>query len=254
MNKLAQMPQIGAADEQLNQWFSSPYFHILYKNKNYQEIQQFLDQLVDFLALTPEHKILDLACGKGKHAIYLSKKGLDLTGLDISENNLRYGQKFAHERLQFVQQDMREPCQENYFDFILNLFTSFGYYDQDTENQKVLDAVYTMLKPGGRFFLDFINPPVYERNLIPYELTIAQGIKFQVTQKIENGMLTKGIHFDDNGEDFHFEENIKLLSYAKFQEHIEASSLRLVQTLGSYDFSPFEEADSERMIFLLEKP
>lgn len=254
MNKLAQMPQNGVAEEPSNQWFSSPYFHILYKNKNYQETQLFLDQLADFLALTPEHKILDLACGKGKHAIYLSKKGLDLTGLDISENNLRYGQKFAHERLRFVQQDMREPYQENHFDFILNLFTSFGFYDQDAENQKVFDAVYTMLKPGGRFFLDFVNPPVYERNLIPYELTIAQNIKFQVTQKIEDGILTKGIHFDDNGQDFHFEESIKLLPYDKFREHIEVSSLRLVQTLGGYDFSPFEEADSERMIFVLEKP
>ncbi|EAY24015.1 class I SAM-dependent methyltransferase [Microscilla marina] len=253
MNNLIHTSQNEKTDEHFNQWFSSPYFHILYKHQNYQETQHFLDQLVDFLQPQPHHKLLDLACGKGKHAIYLSKKGLDMTGLDISENNLRYGQKFAHERLQFVQQDMREPYQENHFDFILNLFTSFGFYDQDAENQKVLDAVHTMLKPGGKFFLDFINPPVYERNLIPYELSVVQNIKFQVTQKVENGMLTKGIHFDDNGQDFHFEESIKLLSYDKFQEYIEASSLRLLQTLGGYDFSPFEEADSERMIFVLEK-
>ena len=243
----------GKAVENTNQWFSSPYFHILYKHKNYQETQRFLDQLVDFLQPQPEHKLLDLACGKGKHAIYLSKKGLDMTGLDISASNLRYGRKFAHDRLQFVQQDMREPYKENHFDIILNLFTSFGFYPEDTENQKVLEAVATMLKPGGRFFLDFINPRVYEHSLIPYELSVVQGIKFQVTQKIEEGMITKGVHFHDNGQDFYFEENIKSLSYQRFQDYIEASPLRLVQTFGDYDFSPFEEADSERMMFVLEK-
>ena len=241
------------ADTPYNQWFSSPYFHILYKHRDYQKTQRFLDQLVDFLQANTSHKLLDLACGKGKHAIYMAKKGLDITGLDISANNLKYGNKFAHERLHFVEQDMRIPYVENHFDFVLNLFTSFGFFAEDTENLKVLEAVYTMLKPGGRFLLDFINPYVYEMNMMPYELTVVQGIKFQITQKIAQDMLIKGIHFHDVGQNFFFEEKHKMVSFDKFQEWFEASSLRLLQTFGSYDFEPFEQTDSERMIFLLEK-
>lgn len=253
MNHLNNSSSNRKSDSIYNQWFSSPYFHILHKHRNYQEIQRFLDQLVDFLQPQPTQKILDLACGKGKHAIYLAKKGLDMTGLDISESNLCYGRKFAHERLQFIQQDMRIPYGEDSFDFILNLFTSFGFYNEDVENLKVLEAVATMLKPGGRFLLDFINPQVYEQALVPYELTVVQGIKFQITQKIEKEVITKGIHFSDAGRDFYFEENIKSISYEKFQDYFEASSLRLVETFGNYDFTLFEAEDSERMMFLLEK-
>lgn len=241
------------ADDLYNQWFSSPYFHILYKHRDYQKTQRFLDQLVDFLQPSTTDKILDLACGKGKHAIYLAKKDLDITGLDISASNLKYGQKFAHEKLHFIEQDMRVPYVENHFDFVLNLFTSFGFFTEDAENLKVLESVHTMLKPGGRFFLDFVNPYVYELNMMPYELTVVQGIKFQITQKMEDGMIVRGIHFHDAGKNFFYEEKHKAVSYDKFQEWFAASSLNLVQTFGGYDFTPFEQADSERMIFLLEK-
>ncbi len=241
------------ADTPYNQWFSSPYFHILYKHRDYQKNQRFLDQLIDFLQVNSSDKILDLACGKGKHAIYLAKQGLDLTGLDISADNLKYGKKFAHDKLRFVEQDMRIPYVENHFDIILNLFTSFGFYAEEAENLKALEAVHTMLKPGGRFLLDFINPYVYQLNMMPYELAVVQGIKFQITKKIERGMLIKGIHFHDADQDFFFEERRKIITYEQFQEWFEATSLRLVQTLGDYDFTAFEASDSERMIFLLEK-
>ena len=106
-------------------WFDTEYYHILYKERNDEEAQLLMDNLTHYLNLPEDAKILDLACGKGRHAIYLNSLGFDVTGADLSENSIKEASEFANEKLHFKVHDMRETCNEKY-DAIFNLFTSFG--------------------------------------------------------------------------------------------------------------------------------
>ena len=143
-------------------WFDSPYYHILYQNHNEQSAKDFIDNL--FKKLTPQYatlhptsyyKILDLACGKGRHSRYMASKGFDVTGTDLSENSIRYARQFESDNLSFFEHDMRKPFRINYFDYIFNIFTSFGYFDRDEDNVTALKCVHDGLKDDGTFILDY---------------------------------------------------------------------------------------------------
>ena len=120
-------------------WFDSKYYHILYKHRDYQEAQSFIDKLVDYLQLNEEQKILDLACGKGRHSIYLNKKGLDVMGVDLSPESIKHASQFENPKLKFEVCDMRDVVKPDYFDIVLNLFTSFGYFEDEADQFKTID-------------------------------------------------------------------------------------------------------------------
>ena len=107
-------------------WFDTSYYHILYKHRDYSEGQSFLKNLITFLKLEKNKVILDLACGKGRHSIYLNSLGFHVIGADLSKNSIEFAKQFETETLKFVEHDMRNPL-KNKFDVILNLFTSFGF-------------------------------------------------------------------------------------------------------------------------------
>ena len=98
-------------------WFDSKYYHILYKNRNEKEAQIFIDNLISHLQIQKKSKILDVACGKGRHATYFNKKGMNVIGIDLSINNIKTAKKKENETLQFAVHDMRNPFKTNEFDF-----------------------------------------------------------------------------------------------------------------------------------------
>ena len=118
------------------------------------------DFVVSALGLPPGARVLDLCCGQGRHAVELAHRGLQVTGLDLSEHLLSLAQRRADEagvQVEFVRRDMRDLPWENEFDAVLNLFTSFGYLETEEEDQRVLAAVARALRPGGRLFIDHHN-------------------------------------------------------------------------------------------------
>ena len=118
-------------------WFNSPYYHILYKDRDYTEAGRFMDKLTADLQLEKGSKILDLACGKGRHSIYLSELGYDVTGADLSPKNIEAAKKYERPGLRFVIHDMCLPFLEK-FDAIFNLFTSFGYFESPNDNLRAI--------------------------------------------------------------------------------------------------------------------
>ena len=123
-----------------SEWFDSEYYHLLYQERDYTEAAKFLDKLLSALDVQPREKVLDLACGRGRHSIYLSTKDLLVTGIDLSAKNISQASEEENERLHFAVHDMRESYKERYFDYVFNLFTSFGYFESDAENVMVLKA------------------------------------------------------------------------------------------------------------------
>ena len=114
--------------EWFGEWFDSPYYHILYRDRDYQEAHAFIDKIVKYFDLHSTDAILDLACGKGRHSIYLNEKGYNVVGVDLSAQNITFASQYGNDRLHFYRHDMREVFRESTFDYVLNMFTSFGYF------------------------------------------------------------------------------------------------------------------------------
>ena len=230
-------------------WFDSPYYHILYKERNYREAQIFMDNLTQYLNL-PEHaKVLDLACGKGRHAIYLNQLGFDVVGVDLSENSIAIANKNANATLHFEVHDMRQPFEEKY-DAIFNLFTSFGYFACDSDHLKTLIAIKESLSDYGFGVIDFMNVTQVIANLIPAETKTVDGIDFHIKRFHIDGYIYKEIDFEDQGEKYHFTEKVRAFTLQDFQELMTEAGIYLLDIFGDYKLKKFHKTDSERLIMI----
>ena len=140
-------------------WFGPSYL-ALYDETLQERTPVEIDRLESLLQLLPPQRILDLPCGQGRHAIELARRGYDVTGVDISAYLIEVAQERATTagvQVRWLTRDMRQSIPDTKFDLILNLFTSFGYFAEDGDDQQVLAAAASRLAPGGRFVLEVIN-------------------------------------------------------------------------------------------------
>ncbi len=117
--------------------------------------------LVEALALEPGTRVLDLACGHGRHSVELARRGCLVIGVDLSEPSLELAAARAAEagvEVRFERADMRRIRFEREFDAVINMFTAFGYFAEEADNRLVLERVAAALAPGGAFLLETINP------------------------------------------------------------------------------------------------
>lgn len=234
-------------------WFSSPYYHILYHQRNDEEAEYFIDNLCAFLKPKPESKLLDIACGRGRHSVYLNKKGYDVTGIDLSNANIKFAQQFEKENLQFFIHDMRNVFYINYFDIAFNLFTSFGYFETEKDHLKSLRAFNKSLKKSGILVLDYFNSEKIIRHLASNEVKHVEGIDFHISKKVENGKIIKNISFEHKNKEFSFNEEVKAFSKNDFEEMFTKSGFKILNQFGDYSLNPFDEVKSDRLIFICQK-
>jgi SAM-dependent methyltransferase len=230
-------------------WFDTPYYHILYKERNYREAQIFMDNLTHYLNLPEKAKVLDLACGKGRHSIYLNQLGYDVVGADLSENSITEANKNQNKTLQFQVHDMRDVFEDK-FDAIFNLFTSFGYFENDDDNLTTLKAMKESLTEHGFAVIDFMNVNQVVENLVPEEVKTVENIDFHIKRYVSDGHIIKEIDFEDQGEKFHFTEKVKALTLKDFEEMMEEAGIFLLDIFGDYKLKKFHKADSERLIMI----
>lgn len=235
------------------EWFDSKYYHILYKNRNYQEAEAFLSKLVAFLKPQQTTKIIDLACGKGRHSIYLNKLGYDVTGVDLSANSITEALLFANEKLKFEIADLRNLPFESEFDIGLNLFTSFGYFDSDEVNKEVFLQFNKILKPNGIILIDFMNASKIYSHTNCVESKEIEGIHFQINKRIEAKRVIKTIEFTDNEKKNFYSESVQLLELSDFKKLVEQSSFKMLHVFGNYSLEPFNQENSDRLIIVAQK-
>ena len=147
------------------EWFNSPYYHLLYANRDEQEASSFIDALLAYLRPAPGCPMLDVACGRGRHSRYLESKGFEVTGIDLSPNSIRYALQFETDRLHFYIHDMRLPFWIRYFDYAFNFFTSFGYFDTRREHDAAMRTMAQSLNGGGVLVIDYLNTRYWENHL-----------------------------------------------------------------------------------------
>jgi SAM-dependent methyltransferase len=234
-------------------WFNSPYYHILYGQRNDEEAEFLIDNLSAWLKPAENSRILDIACGRGRHAVYLNKKGYDVTGIDLSEQSIKFAQQFEKKNLHFYVHDMRKLAYINYFDIAMNLFTSFGYFETEKEHVNALKSFRKGLKADGTLVIDYFNTQKILKNLTHREMKTLEGIEFNIHKFVADAKIIKQINFEHKGKAFAFEERVQAYTLADFERMFLKSGLAVAAKFGSYGLTEFDVNSSDRLIFILKK-
>lgn len=229
-------------------WFNTELYHKLYQHRDTEEAAFFIDNLCQYLNLKNEEKILDICCGRGRHSVYLNSKGFDVEGFDLSPSNIQFAKKFENQKLLFSEHDMRNEFKSNFFDVALNLFSSFGYFDDNADNFRVVENAGKNLKKGGVLAIDFMNCQKVLNNLNLFEDKYTSGYHFKIERAFENGFIVKKISVNDNGVDKQFHEKVKVLNLKNFQEYFTKAGFEIFKIAGDYSLNNFDFEKSDRLI------
>lgn len=180
------------------EWFDSQLYEWIYADRDEREAQRLVDWLKDIMPRNQYPKVLDLGCGRGRHAFNLAEHGYQVLGIDLSESAIRKAKKIKKKRnlnnVRFEVGDMRKQIPEK-FDGVVNLFTSFGYFEADQENEKILGNVSSMLRKEGIFVLDYFNSLQIRREYTPHETGKVEDLEYEIERYIEDGAIFKEITF-----------------------------------------------------------
>lgn len=217
------------------------------------EAGNFIENLLQHLKPSKQALFLDVACGKGRHSKYIHQLGFNVHGIDLSKKSIKEASIHNNERLFFKQHDMREVYIRNYFDYSVNLFTSFGYFDDVSDNQKAMDAMAKNLKKGGTLVIDFMNAKKVCLNLVEKEMKSVDYIDFYIERRIKSGFIQKDILFTDKGKKHHFQEKVQVLTLNDFSNLLQKAGLKIIDLWGDYEKNNFDALKSNRLIIIAQK-
>ena len=230
-------------------WFDTPFYHILYKDRDYSEAQVFMDNLTDYLNIPTDGHILDLACGKGRHSTYLNKLGYKVTGVDLSEQSIAHAKQFENTSLKFDVHDMSKVYPQT-FDAVFNLFTSFGYFEDESCNLNTIKSIKEELNPYGFGVIDFMNVNYVIDNLVSKDQKTVEGITFNQKRSVQNGYIIKDIDFEVDGKHYEFQEQVKAFTLEDFEDLFQKANVDLLDIFGNYKLDPYHKKTSERLIMI----
>lgn len=235
-------------------WFDTTYYHLLYRNRNEVEARQFIDALLRFLQPKAGAQCIDIACGKGRHARYLHSHGCKVTGIDLSANSIALANSMVADldHIHFHQHDIRNPFPVKHQDFAFNLFTSFGYFNNDQEHQAALQNMHNCLKPGGVFILDYLNTHEVISSLKRTDEKEIDGIRFAIRRFLEEPSIVKAIDVTDGSEVHHFEERVRAFSKSDLCTLLEQVGFSIKEVFGNYLLETFTD-QSPRVVIIAQK-
>ena len=236
-------------------WFNSPYYHQLYFNRDQQEAAAFIDKLIAYLKPPPGSRILDVACGKGRHSIHLANKGFDVTGIDLSEYSISEALKNESSNLHFYRHDMRLPFWINYFNYAFNFFTSFGYFKTAREHDNAIRTISQSLVSGGIFVIDYLNVHYAEDHLVHSFEKEIDGVNYYITKWLDETHFYKKIVVEDEAleEPLVYTEKVAKFSLGDFTEMLAYQDLQIQEVFGDYNFAGYDVRKSPRLVIIAKK-
>ncbi len=243
------------AREWYKDWFNSVYYHKLYFSRDEAEAQRFIHKLINSLQPEPSSRMLDVACGRGRHSRILAAKGFDVTGIDLSVDAIAYAKQFESGNLHFYQHDMRLPAWMNYFDYAFNFFTSFGYFNTRREHDDAVRTMAQSLRPGGTLLVDYLNVHYVEERLVRNEVKVVDGTSYEIHRWDDEDFFYKRILVSDATLDhpLPFTERVAKLSLGDFTEMLAYQNLQVQEVFGDYDLGGYDIKKTPRLIVLAKK-
>ena len=246
------MMHLDKQKEWFSTWFDSPFYHVLYDERNEKEANEFLNKLVQLLKPEPGASALDLACGAGRHSRALASHGLKVSGCDLSPNSIEEAKKHSDPNLTFFVHDMREKLDDQY-QYIFNLFTSFGYFEDMSQKALVVKSVHNALIEPGLLVIDFMNAHKVVRDLRFRQEIKKCDILFHIKKEVVNGRIIKTIAFEHDGKSYFFQEKVQTLELTDFQKLLADANFEILQLAGNYKLEAFDLEQSDRLILICKK-
>lgn len=235
-------------------WFGSPFYKILYQNRDELEAQEFVEHLLDYLQPAPGSTMLDIACGEGRFARQLAEHGYDVTGIDLSHLSIETAKAYEADNLHFYVQDMRMPFYINYFNYAFNFFTSFGYFEHNRDHALAARSFAASLKPNGILVIDYLNTEHVVSNFVREETVLRGSYSFKINRKLEHNHIIKEIRFTDaDHKERQYEESVAAFTLSDFIRMFKTADMSLVSTFGDYRLNPYHPMDSPRLIMVFKK-
>ncbi len=234
-------------------WFSSDEYLSVYSHRNIKDAENLLNLVLDNTSVPSNAKVLDAACGAGRHSLILSRKGYNVTAFDLSRNLLTIGRENSINQnltVDFLCADIRNICFRGAFHLVLNMFTSFGYFESDDENFLFFKNVRKLLKNDGFLVLDYFNDSYLRNNLVNRTSKLIEGKRILERRKLVGDFVIKDIEIKYDGVTRVFNEKVKLYSYSKLTKYFEEIGLKVFKVFGNYRGEPFSELKSERLIII----
>jgi SAM-dependent methyltransferase len=237
------------------EWFNSPYYHLLYNNRDEDEAILFIKKLIGYLQPKPGSTMLDVACGKGRHSIALAEMGFDVTGIDLSADSIEAAKASENEQLHFYQHDMRLPFWINYYDFAFNFFTSFGYFRTRREHDNAFRTIAQSLNPNGLFVIDYLNVHYSEEHLQRTETKKIDDTIFHISRWHDEDHFFKQIQVENKGHLLKhlFTEKVAKFSPGDFTDMLAYQGMQVKEIFGDYQLGPYDIRKSPRMIIIAAK-
>lgn len=251
-------PETGASHahpEVDHAWYATAFdtlYPLLYAHRSIEAASAEVEFAMQQLRLDHCGTLLDLCCGGGRHLSHLSRYCVELVGLDYSSDLLRLAQDHLPANVLLVRGDMRVLPFEGSFDAVVNFFTSFGYFQTDVENALVPQQMARALKPGGRFFMDYLNP-VFVRDTLTErserEIAGATVREHRWIDSVHSRVNKRTSVYRDNVLDSETVESVRLYSLEEMRAVLHDAGLAIETVFGDYDGSDYS-GTSPRMIFV----
>ena len=237
-------------------WFNSPYYHLLYQNRNDDEAQTFINRLIDYLKPTIGATMLDVACGKGRHSKVLADMGFDVSGIDLSEASIAEAMLDESDNLHFYQHDMRNLFRINYYDYAFNFFTSFGYFKKQRDHNNAIRTITQSIKPQGIFVIDYLNVQYVSDRLEPNVTIVVDEVNFYITKWEDEANFYKQIKISEGLKavsEHSYTERVAKFSLEDFTQMLARQQTKVIAVFGDYDLGNYDVKRSPRMIIVATK-
>lgn len=234
-------------------WFDTAYYHALYEHRNDAEAAEFMDRLLGHLGLELGSKVVDVACGKGRHSAHLASRGLKVCGFDLSENSINIARGLNVVGADFLVHDMRQPFPMTEVDAVFNVFTSFGYFDDPAEDAQVLMNMASACKRGGYVVQDYLNAASVLDDL-PQEAELSRGGYGFVTRKYRTeNHIVKDIEVTDGDAVYSFQEQVRIFDCERLLGLHRQAGLDVVDVFGDDRLGAFDAKTSPRIVVISRK-
>jgi SAM-dependent methyltransferase len=223
--------------EWFEEWFGEEYLH-LYPHRNDADAERVVALLTKVLPWRAGWRVLDVACGAGRHLSALERAGAISFGFDLSASLLARARDVTARPL--VRADMRAlPFRRGVMDLTVNLFTSFGYFAADEEHTDAIGQMLSTLRPGGWFVIDFLNAEQVRTALVPTETATVGSESVSVRRRItpDGRFVRKSIILADGRR---FQERVRLLEARDLEGMITAHGAVVRGRFGDYAGGPLE--------------